>query len=86
MLDYRATWQKQSARHMQALGLPFAHCPGKRFLSKRAARIDIGIDEKDRAAIAAGLSKRLAHTYTLYLTTHNFHWNASRVPCSTRCT
>ena len=39
--------------------------------------IDIGIGDKDRAAIAAGLSKLLADTYTLYLTTHNFHWNVT---------
>jgi starvation-inducible DNA-binding protein len=42
-----------------------------------AARIDIGISEADRTAIAAGLSKLLADTYTLYLTTHNFHWNVT---------
>lgn len=42
-----------------------------------APRIDIGIADKDRAAIAAGLSKLLADTYTLYLTTHNFHWNVT---------
>jgi starvation-inducible DNA-binding protein len=39
--------------------------------------IDIGISEKDRAAIAGGLSRLLADTYTLYLTTHNFHWNVT---------
>lgn len=39
--------------------------------------IDIGIDTKDRAAIAAGLSRLLADSYTLYLTTHNFHWNVT---------
>ena len=39
--------------------------------------INIGIGEKDRAAIAAGLAKLLADTYTLYLTTHNFHWNVT---------
>ena len=39
--------------------------------------ISIGIGDKDRAAIAAGLSKLLAETYTLYLTTHNFHWNVT---------
>jgi starvation-inducible DNA-binding protein len=39
--------------------------------------IDIGLNAKDRAAIAAGLSKVLADTYTLYLTTHNFHWNVT---------
>ncbi len=39
--------------------------------------INIGINEKDRGAIAAGLSHLLADTYTLYLTTHNFHWNVT---------
>ncbi len=42
-----------------------------------APTISIGISEKDRAAIAAGLSKLLAETYTLYLTTHNFPWNVT---------
>jgi len=42
-----------------------------------APAINIGISEKDRAAIAAGLAKLLADTYTLYLTTHNFHWNVT---------
>ena len=37
--------------------------------------IDLGISEKDRANIAQGLSHLLADTYTLYLKTHNFHWN-----------
>ena len=40
-------------------------------------RINIGISEADRGAIAAGLSHLLADTYTLYLTTHNFHWNVT---------
>ena len=39
--------------------------------------INIGIGETDRAAIAGGLSRLLADTYTLYLTTHNFHWNVT---------
>ena len=39
--------------------------------------IDIGINEQDRAQIAQGLSKLLADTYTLYLQTHNFHWNVT---------
>lgn len=39
--------------------------------------IDIGIGEKDRKAIAQGLSRLLADTYTLYLKTHNFHWNVT---------
>ena len=37
--------------------------------------IDIGIKSQDRKAIAQGLSRLLADTYTLYLKTHNFHWN-----------
>ena len=39
--------------------------------------VSIGISDKDRAAIAQGLSRLLADTYTLYLTTHNFHWNVT---------
>ena len=39
--------------------------------------IDIGIAAKDRAAIAGGLSRLLADSYTLYLKTHNFHWNVT---------
>ena len=39
--------------------------------------IDIGISETDRKEIAGGLSKLLADTYTLYLKTHNFHWNVT---------
>ena len=42
-----------------------------------APSINIGISDKDRAAIAQGLSRLLADTYTLYLTTHNFHWNVT---------
>lgn len=38
-------------------------------------KIDIGISEKDRKAIAKGLSALLADSYSLYLMTHNFHWN-----------
>ncbi len=37
--------------------------------------IDIGISAKDRKKIADHLSKVLADTYSLYLKTHNFHWN-----------
>jgi starvation-inducible DNA-binding protein len=40
-----------------------------------APQIDIGIKGRDREKIVAGLSKVLADTYTLYLKTHNFHWN-----------
>ena len=37
--------------------------------------IDIGIGEADRIAIAEGLSRLLADSYSLYLKTHNYHWN-----------
>ena len=40
-----------------------------------AVSIDIGIPERDRQKIAAGLSSVLADTYGLYLKTHSFHWN-----------
>ncbi len=39
--------------------------------------IDIGISDKDRKKIAEGLSHFLADSYTLYLMTHNFHWNVT---------
>ena len=39
--------------------------------------INIGINESDRKEIAEGLSNLLADTYTLYLKTHNFHWNVT---------
>ena len=39
--------------------------------------INIGINEQDRQDIANGLSRLLADTYTLYLKTHNFHWNVT---------
>jgi starvation-inducible DNA-binding protein len=40
-----------------------------------ASKIDIGLSESAREKIAAGLSGLLADSYTLYLMTHNFHWN-----------
>lgn len=40
-------------------------------------KIDIGINESNRLAIAEGLKKLLADSYTLYLQTHNFHWNVT---------
>lgn len=39
--------------------------------------IDIGIKEEDRIAVAEQLKKLLADSYTLYLQTHNFHWNVT---------
>ncbi|MBC7437062.1 MAG: DNA starvation/stationary phase protection protein [Bdellovibrionales bacterium] len=55
------------AKSKAASGKSKVHSPG----------VNIGISEKDRSAIAAGLSRVLADTYTLYLTTHNFHWNVT---------
>ena len=43
----------------------------------KTPQIDIGIDAKDRAMIAEGLSRLLADTFTLYLKTHSFHWNVT---------
>ena len=40
-------------------------------------KVNIGIDESSRREIADGLSKLLADTYTLFLKTHNFHWNVT---------
>ncbi len=39
--------------------------------------IDIGISKENRLAIADGLKRLLADSYTLYLQTHNFHWNVT---------
>lgn len=41
------------------------------------SNIDIGISEEHRLNVAAGLKKLLADSYTLYLQTHNFHWNVT---------
>lgn len=42
-------------------------------------KIDIGINENNREAVANELKKLLADSYTLYLQTHNFHWNVTGV-------
>ncbi len=54
-----------------------ASAPGRQVNLGVSIGINIGISEKDRSAIAVGLSHLLADTYTLYLTTHNFHWNVT---------
>ena len=56
---------------------PASKTAAKPTASPRGLAINIGISDKDRAAIAQGLSHLLADTYTLYLTTHNFHWNVT---------
>src|SRR6187455_2677724 len=45
--------------------------------SPGAPPIDTGIAADDRATIALGLARLLADNYTLYLKTHNFHWNVT---------
>ena len=50
---------------------------GKPSAPAAAGAINIGLSADDRGAIAGGLSRLLADTYTLYLTTHNFHWNVT---------
>ena len=46
-------------------------------IDSKAPKIEIGISKDHRAEIAAGLSRLLADEYTLYLKTHNFHWNVT---------
>jgi starvation-inducible DNA-binding protein len=46
-------------------------------MTKKATSINIGISEAQRGKISQGLSKLLADSYTLYLMTHNFHWNVT---------
>ncbi len=43
----------------------------------KSPAIDIGLSDKDRQNIAKGLSALLADSFTLYLMTHNFHWNVT---------
>ncbi len=51
--------------------------PAKTTTKTTVPGIHIGIDEKVRKEIADGLSRVLADTFTLYLKTHNFHWNVT---------
>ena len=44
---------------------------------RKQTPINIGISEKDRKKVVDGLARMLADTYTLYLKTHNFHWNVT---------
>ena len=46
-------------------------------MAKKKIQIDIGISASERAAIAQSLARLLADEYTLYLKTHNFHWNVT---------
>lgn len=46
-------------------------------MTKKLPQMNTGIPQEQRAKIAAGLSRLLADSYTLYLMTHNFHWNVT---------
>ncbi|MBS2026604.1 MAG: DNA starvation/stationary phase protection protein [Deltaproteobacteria bacterium] len=46
-------------------------------MTSKERTMDIGIDAKARKQIVDGLARLLADTYTLYLKTHNFHWNVT---------
>lgn len=46
-------------------------------MATQTPSVNIGIDDANRTKIAEGLSRMLADTYTLYLKTHNFHWNVT---------
>ena len=46
-------------------------------MKNASSNINIGIEAKDRQKVAKGLSAFLADSYTLYLMTHNFHWNVT---------
>jgi starvation-inducible DNA-binding protein len=59
------------------IALPKVIPKSKISASIEETKMDIGIKEKDRKAIAEGLSRLLADTYTLYLKTHYFHWNVT---------
>ena len=46
-------------------------------MATKTVSVNIGIEEKHRQKIAEGLSRLLADSYTLYLKTHNYHWNVT---------
>lgn len=50
---------------------------------RNTMKVNIGIPDEERGAIAEGLSRLLADSYTLYLKTHNYHWNVTGPQFST---
>jgi len=54
-----------------------AFCSQQREIKSMKNQINIGISAEDRKTISEGLSHFLADSYTLYLKTHNFHWNVT---------
>src|SRR5690606_831255 len=49
----------------------------RKLMQNMQEKLNIGISDGDRKAIVGGLNRLLADTYTLYLKTHNFHWNVT---------
>jgi starvation-inducible DNA-binding protein len=73
----KSSHSKSHAKQPKAPKTPKAERSKQTTETAGAPPIRIGISEKDRATIAQGLATLLADTYTLYLTTHNFHWNVT---------
>src|SRR5690606_4278541 len=70
---------KPAAARKPAAAKPAATKPAAPATSTSSAlKIDIGISTADRAAVVNELSKVLAASYTVYLMTHNCHWNVTR--------
>ena len=68
----------KAQKPVQADKAPKADAPAKAAETTRSAPvINIGINDADRRTIADGLSHFLADAYTLYLKTHNYHWNVT---------
>ena len=73
-----ATSKKTTAKSARTgSAKPAGRAPKAAVAAGNAPAIDIGIDASDRKQIADGLSRFLADAYTLYLKTHNFHWNVT---------
>jgi starvation-inducible DNA-binding protein len=71
-------WQPAAkGRIIQCVGGQTAFLANRPPDQRREKTMDIGITKKDREKIADGLSHLLADSFTLYLKTHNFHWNVT---------
>jgi starvation-inducible DNA-binding protein len=77
--DSGPTWRMTSGTGTleEQVQIPPITEAGHPMTTPAAPAVDIGISEDDRIAIAEGISKVLADTYTLYLKTHNYHWNVT---------
>src|SRR5690349_8267189 len=71
----RSTARGRSPPEPERIFSAYIHLRHQEEKAMEGLNIDIGIGQEDRRKIADGLSRLLADTYTLYLKTHNFHWN-----------